>query len=61
MSPSSWSLPLLSGAFLLCAVTIALFGVRMTRAARDLAHRTGLGERHVGAVLVGAGVMFFLT
>lgn len=54
MNPASWSMPLLSGAFLLCAVTIAIFGVRMTRAARDLAHRTGLGELLVGAVLVAA-------
>lgn len=54
MNASTWSLPLLSGAFLLSAVTIAVFGVRMTRAARDLAHRTGLGELLVGTVLVGA-------
>jgi cation:H+ antiporter len=54
MNVSSWSLPLLSGALLLCTATIAVFGVRMTRAARDLAHRTGLGEVFVGAVLVGA-------
>lgn len=54
MNVASWPLPLLSGAFLLCAGTIAVFGVRMTRAARDLAHRTGLGEVLVGAVLVGA-------
>lgn len=54
MNVASWSLPLLSGALLLCAGTIAVFGVRMTRAARDLAHRTGLGEVLVGAVLVGA-------
>ncbi len=54
MNAATWSLPLLSGAFVLCAVTIAVFGVRMTRAARDLAHRTGLGELLVGAVLVGA-------
>lgn len=54
MDVSSWSLPLLAAAFLACAATIAVFGVRMTRAARDLAHRTGLGEVVVGAVLVGA-------
>ena len=54
MNAASWSLPLLSGAFVLCAGIIAVFGVRMTRAARDLAHRTGLGELLVGAVLVGA-------
>jgi cation:H+ antiporter len=54
MNIASWSLPLLSCAILLCAGTIAVFGVRMTRAARDLAHRTGMGEVLVGAVLVGA-------
>lgn len=54
MNVASWSLPLLSGAFVLAAGIIAVFGVRMTRAARDLAHRTGLGELLVGAVLVGA-------
>ncbi len=42
------------GLFLLAAVTIAVFGVVMTRAARDIAHRTQLGELLIGAVLIGA-------
>jgi cation:H+ antiporter len=44
----------LVGAFLVSAVLIGAFGVVMTRTARDLAHRTGLGEALVGAVLIGA-------
>jgi len=40
----------------LCAAAAAIgfFGVSMTRAARDLAHRTGLGQAFVGVFLVGA-------
>lgn len=42
------------GLFLLAATTIAVFGVLMTRAARDIAHRTQVGELLIGAVLIGA-------
>lgn len=42
------------GLFLLAATTIAVFGVLMTSAARDIAHRTKLGELLIGAVLIGA-------
>jgi cation:H+ antiporter len=42
------------GLFLLAATTIAVFGMLMTRAARDIAHRTQVGELLIGAVLIGA-------
>ena len=54
MTVASWSLPLLSGLFVSCAGIVAVFGVRMARAARYLARRIGLGEVPVGGVLVGA-------
>lgn len=53
MNPANWSLAALVAAFLLAALVIAVFGVVMTRTARDLARRTGLGEALVGAVLIG--------
>ena len=40
--------------FLLAAALIAVFGVRMTYLARDLAVATRLGEAVIGAVLIGA-------
>ena len=54
MNPSVWPLTLIVAAMFAAAVVIAVFGVAMTRAARDLAHRTGLGEAFTGAVLIGA-------
>ncbi len=42
------------GLFLLAAVLIAFFGIRMTFAARDLAAATGIGEALMGAVFIGA-------
>ncbi|RLQ22501.1 sodium:calcium antiporter [Seongchinamella sediminis] len=40
--------------FLLAGATIAVFGIRMTYLARDLAVATGLGEAFMGAVFIGA-------
>jgi cation:H+ antiporter len=40
--------------FLASAVLIAIFGIRMTYLARDLAAETGLGEAFMGAVFIGA-------
>ncbi len=40
--------------FLLAAVLIAFFGIRMTSTARDLAAATGMGEALMGAVFIGA-------
>ncbi len=54
MNPAGWPLPWLIGSFLLAAGLIGVFGVIMTRSARNLAHRTGFGEALVGAVLIGA-------
>ncbi len=53
MDPSGWPLTALVAAFAAAAALIGVFGVIMTRAARDLAHRTGLGEALMGAVLIG--------
>lgn len=53
MDPSGWPLTALVAAFGAAAVLIGVFGVIMTRAARDLAHRTGFGEALTGAVLIG--------
>lgn len=54
MNPGDWPLTGLALAFVAGAAAIGVFGVMMTRAARDLAHRTGFGEVLVGAVLIGA-------
>jgi cation:H+ antiporter len=40
--------------FLLAAALIAVFGIRMTYLARDLAVATGLGQAFIGAVFIGA-------
>ncbi len=53
MDPTVWPLTTLAVAFGAAAALIGVFGVIMTRAARDLAHRTGLGEALTGAVLIG--------
>ena len=53
MDASGWPLTALVAAFGVAAGLIGVFGVIMTRAARDLAHRTGLGEALTGAVLIG--------
>ncbi len=42
------------GIFLLAAVAIGIFGIRMTHLARDLAQVTGMGEAFTGAVFIGA-------
>lgn len=54
MNPSAWPTWAVIGLFLLTAAAIATFGALMTRAARDIAHRTQLGELLIGAVLIGA-------
>ncbi len=40
--------------FLVAATLIAVFGIRMTHAARELAAATGIGEALMGAVFIGA-------
>ena len=40
--------------FLVAAALIAVFGVRVTYLARDVALATRLGEAVIGAVLIGA-------
>lgn len=40
--------------FIVAAVTIGIFGVRMTHVARKLAADTGMGEAIMGAVFIGA-------
>jgi cation:H+ antiporter len=40
--------------FMLAGVLIAVFGIRMTHLARDLAVATGLGQAFMGAVFIGA-------
>lgn len=51
---SSWPLSLLVVAFVVVAIIIGWFGIKMTKTARDLAQRTGLGEALMGAVFIGA-------
>lgn len=46
----AWSIAL----FTASAVVIAVFGIRMTYLARELAVATGLGEAFMGAVFIGA-------
>lgn len=53
MNPSVLPTWTIAGLFVLAATTIAVFGVFMTRAARDIAHRTQAGELLIGAVLIG--------
>lgn len=40
--------------FLVASGVIAVFGIRMTRVARNLAQQTGMGEALMGAVFIGA-------
>ncbi len=49
-----WSLGASVMLFVLAAVLITVFGVRMTRVAGRLAQRTGFGEAVMGALFVGA-------
>jgi cation:H+ antiporter len=45
---------LLSAIFILAAISIGIFGVKMTHVARKLAADTGMGEAVMGAVFIGA-------
>ena len=54
MDPNGWPLFMISTAFVLVALVIGFFGIRMTGTARDLAHSTGMGEALVGALFIGA-------
>ncbi len=61
-----FSLPLGILIFLAAAVVIAIFGVRMTHVARQLAIRTRMGEALMGTVFIGAstslsGIMTSVT
>lgn len=51
---SSFSLPLLIGAFLTAALVVWFAGARLTRYADEISERTGLGHAVVGVVLLGA-------
>ena len=48
------SLPVAIAIFILSAGIIAIFGIRMTHVARQLAQQTGMGEALMGAVFIGA-------
>ncbi len=50
----SWPLPWIVSAFATVTIIIGWFGIKMTKTARDLAQRTGLGEALMGAVFIGA-------
>ncbi len=52
--PGGWPLSLIAGAFVLVALIIGFFGIRMTATARDLAHASGMGEALIGALFIGA-------
>lgn len=52
--PANWPLALIVLGFVIVAVVIGWFGIRMTKTARDLAYSTGLGEALVGALFIGA-------
>ena len=52
--PAHHHLAVALSVFLVAAALIAVFGVRMTHLARDLAVAIRLGEAVVGAVLIGA-------
>jgi cation:H+ antiporter len=54
MATDKWSLILILLAFILVAGIIGLFGIKMTKTARELAYSTGLGEALVGALFIGA-------
>jgi cation:H+ antiporter len=54
MSDSVWPLPQSVALFVLAVAIVIVFGVMMTRAAAQLAERTGLGEAIMGALFVGA-------
>ena len=51
---NSWPLVLIVIAFSVVALIIGYFGIKMTKTARDLAQRTGLGEALMGALFIGA-------
>ncbi|MGF1457461.1 MAG: sodium:calcium antiporter [Leptolyngbyaceae cyanobacterium] len=42
------------GSFIIAAIAIAVFGIRLTKVADRLADKTGLGEAVVGALFLGA-------
>jgi cation:H+ antiporter len=50
----SWPLISVIAAFIVIALIIGWFGIKMTKTARDLAHSTGLGEALMGALFIGA-------
>lgn len=50
----SWSLAFIVVAFITVTVIIGYFGIKMTKTARDLAHRTKMGEALMGALFIGA-------
>ena len=50
----SWPLALLVASFIVVALIIGYFGIKMTKTARDLAQSTGLGEVLMGALFIGA-------
>ncbi len=52
--PNEWPLLSVVLAFTAVVAIIAWFGIRMTGAARDLAHDTGVGEAVMGALFIGA-------
>lgn len=54
LDPGNWSLSVNIGIFLLAAVTIGSFGMRLVSVADGLAERTGLGGAIFGALFVGA-------
>ncbi|MDH3347909.1 MAG: hypothetical protein OEM02_07400 [Desulfobulbaceae bacterium] len=54
IDPGSWSLAYIVANFAAVAAIIGLFGVKMTKTARELAHSSGLGEALVGALFIGA-------
>jgi len=54
ISLAEFSLLHIAIAFLCAALVVGWFGIQMTKAARDLAHETGMGEVLVGALFIGA-------
>lgn len=51
---ANWSLFSISVAFVGAALVVGWFGIQMTKTARDLAHKTGMGEVLMGALFIGA-------
>lgn len=51
--PDGWSLGVNAAVFLISALVIGVFGVRLVRVADNLAERTGLGGAIFGALFVG--------